>query len=110
MTWEAASGSEAATEDLPVSDAGWLDLVDDDDLLVAVHGGRQSYSQAGAQRLGHFHQKRTRSTGYRVCREGSEEKTNSNRTSGIKVIEIGGVFTVLQSSGGQQIPSYVHKS
>lgn len=71
---------------LPVSDAGWLDLVNDDDLLVAVHGGRQSHSQAGAQRLGHFHQKRTRSTGYGVCVEGGEERTNSK--SGIEVIQI----------------------
>lgn len=39
----------------PVSDAGWFDLVNDDDLFVAVHGGRQSHPQAGAQRLGHFH-------------------------------------------------------
>lgn len=80
--------NRAGTESLPVSDAGWLDLVNNDDLLVAVHGGRQSHSQAGAQRLGHFHQQRTRSTGYGVCEEGGEETTNSKWTSGIKAIQI----------------------
>lgn len=67
-----------STEGLPVSDASRLDLVNDDDLLVAVHGGRKSHSQAGAQRLGHFHQERSRSTGYGVCVENGEEETQGS--------------------------------
>lgn len=113
VTWEetgvqAGCGwSKAGTESLPVSDAGWLDLVNDDDLLVAVHRGRQSHSQAGAQRLSYFHQERTRSTGYGVCVEGVEERTNSKWTSGIEVIQIKGdnVSRSLTLSGSQQITS-----
>lgn len=103
--------SKAGTEGLPVSNAGWLDLVNDDDLLVAVHGCRQSHSQAGAQRLGHFHQERTRSTGYGVCVEGSVERTNSKWTSGIEVIQIKGdnVSQSLTPSGSQQTAFLFHK-
>lgn len=94
-------------EGLPVSDAGWLDLVNDDDLLVAVHRGRQSHSQAGAQRLGYFHQERTRSTGYGVCVKGGEDRTNLKWTSGIEVIQIkaDNVSRSLTPRGSQQITS-----
>lgn len=102
--------SKAGTESSPVSNAGWLDFVNNDDLLVAVHGGRQSHSQARTQRLGYFHQERTRSTGYGVCGKGGEERTNSKWTSGIEVIQIKG-DNGLQSrnpSGSQQIAFYFH--
>lgn len=63
----------------PVCDAGRFDLVDDDDLLAAEHGGRQRHAQTGARRLGNLHQQRPRRRGDRVWWRKERKRTDFER-------------------------------